>query len=231
MIPLRFDLQLEKERFTENCGITALLKRLTVLGACEKQMQMDANMTVSTVFRRWITSLSHQWFTMSLEYLSELFIALVTWTVGISCCGNSVRLIHFKGELGFTTQVILIDTSFGKTEKSTHKDYYGWRFFGCCPYCRHFRNKNIMEDHKEPLFDCSPRRLSFSCQSQLGSGLGSNQSSWLGVSGSSCYKQPGVVSVANTILANRACLDSMTIREKPLFISPLKFQRNSHCTD
>lgn len=55
MIPLCFDLQLKKGRFTESHGPTALLKRLMVLGAGEKQMQMDANMTVSTGFTRWIT--------------------------------------------------------------------------------------------------------------------------------------------------------------------------------
>lgn len=67
----------------ENHALIAPLKRLMALTAREKQMQMDANMTVSVVFRRWITQLSNQWVGLSLEDLSELVIARVTWTEGI----------------------------------------------------------------------------------------------------------------------------------------------------
>lgn len=96
----------------------------------------------------------------------------------------------------------------------------------------HFKNKTYWRTIKVPLsFGYSPPPLSFSCQSQLGSGLGTNQSTWLGVSGSSCYKQSEVVPVANTILTDRASLASMIIREKSLLIPLLQFQTqcNSNC--
>lgn len=67
-----------------------------LLTAYEKQMQMDANMTVAIVFRRWITQLSNQRFGMSLGCLSELVIPGVTWTVGISRWRHSVRLILLR---------------------------------------------------------------------------------------------------------------------------------------
>lgn len=63
---------------------------------------------------------------MSLEYLSELVIPRVTWTVGISCCRHSVRLIHFKGELGSTCHLILIDVAaLEKPQKRVQTDYNG----------------------------------------------------------------------------------------------------------
>lgn len=63
---------------------------------------------------------------MSLEYLSELVIPRVTWTVGISCCRRSVRLIHFKGELGSTCHLILIDVAaLEKPQKRVQTDYNG----------------------------------------------------------------------------------------------------------
>ena len=147
---------------------------------------------------------------MSLEYLSELVIPRVTWTVGISCCRRSVRLIHFKGELGSTSHLILIDvTVLGAPKKRAQTDYYGWMFFWRCLYCRPthtciLRTKTDFGSAKYHKMLCllwlfSSPPLSLSCQSELGSGLGSNQSSWLGVSGSSCYKQPEVAPVANTI--------------------------------
>lgn len=98
-------------------------------------------------------------------------------------------------------------------------------------YCT-FEEQNLVKDQKVPLsFGYSPCLQSFDCHSQSGRGLGSNQSAWLGVSGSSCYKQPEVVSVANTTLTDRASLASMIIRAESLLISPLHFhiQCNSNC--
>lgn len=47
----------------------------------EKQMQMDAALSIA--FGRWITQLSNQGVGLTLEDLSELVIARVTWTKGI----------------------------------------------------------------------------------------------------------------------------------------------------
>lgn len=127
-----------------------------LLTAYEKQMQMDANMAVSIFFRRWITELSNQWFGISLGCLSELVIPRVTWTVSIGGCSHSERLIHFRGELGSTSHLILIDVTVLGSWRKGSRHIIMDEYFLMLPFLQTnnwgthtpFKNKNLAKDHK-----------------------------------------------------------------------------------
>lgn len=121
---------------------------------------------------------------------------------------HSVRLIHFKAELGSNGHLIVTDGTFETVEKKKGgggrqiimDEYFYDAIFtaqqqlSLLQACI-WRAKPALE--LLSTIKC-PRSLplSLSCQSVARSGLSSNQSHWLGVSGSSCFKQAEVEPVA-----------------------------------